>query len=206
MKLRRAEASDLDALAGIFVAAWRQGYPGIVPDNVIAAIDVAAAREIIGQADSQQPFVTAVAEVSEGAAGYVQYGADTDARDDRTGYVAALYVHPDQASQGIGRELLDHAIAELARQGRDRVRLWVFADNKRAARLYASAGFRPDGAELTDPRWQTKQIRMQRDPGGWPASYRGVVSHPAPDTGSHLPFTAPSITPAIVCTTTPLAA
>jgi hypothetical protein len=166
MKLRRAEASDLDALAGIFIAAWRQGYPGIVPDNVIAAIDVAAAREIIGEPDGQQPFVTVVAEVSGGTAGYVQYGADADAR----------------------------------------VRLWVFADNKRAARLYTSAGFRPDGAELTDPRWQTRQIRMQRDPRSWPAIYRGVVSHPAPETGSHLPFTAPSVTPAIVFTTTPLAA
>jgi hypothetical protein len=38
------------------------------------------------------------------------------------------------------------------------------------------------------------------------AVYRGVVSHPVPETGSHLPFTAPPITPAIVFTTTPLAA
>jgi hypothetical protein len=35
---------------------------------------------------------------------------------------------------------------------------------------------------------------------------RGVVSHPVPVTGSHLPFTTPSITCRTVCTTTPLAA
>jgi len=73
-------------------------------------------------------------------------------------------------------------------------------------KLRRAEGFHPDGAELTDPRWQTRQIRMQRDAGGWPAIYRGVVSHPTPETGSHLPCTAPSITPAIVFTTTPLAA
>ncbi len=46
----------------------------------------------------------------------------------------------------------------------------------------------------------------RRVPGGLEVIYRGVVSHPVPETGSHLPFTAPSITPAIVFTTTPLAA
>jgi hypothetical protein len=39
-----------------------------------------------------------------------------------------------------------------------------------------------------------------------PAYGRGVVSHPVPVTGSHLPFTTPSITCCTVCTTTPLAA
>jgi hypothetical protein len=45
----------------------------------------------------------------------------------------------------------------------------------------------------------------RRVSGGFEAVYRGVVSHPVPETGSHLPFTAPSISPAIVFTTTPLA-
>jgi len=27
-------------------------------------------------------------------------------------------------------------------------------------KLRRAEGFRPDGAELTDPRWQTRQIRM----------------------------------------------
>lgn len=40
----------------------------------------------------------------------------------------------------------------------------------------------------------------------WLSYGRGVVSHPVPVTGSHLPFTTPSITCCTVCTTTPLAA
>ena len=164
MNLRPALAADMSALAEIFVASWQRGYPGIVPDRVLATIDLAAARDIIGEPGSQQALTTVVAELSGIAAGYIQYGPDAEAADYRTGYVAALYVHPDHAGQGVGRRLLHHAIDELARKGQDQVRLWVFADNKRAAGLYTSAGFAPDGAELTDPRWQTRQIRMQRDP------------------------------------------
>jgi ribosomal protein S18 acetylase RimI-like enzyme len=162
MNLRLAKAADITALAEIFVACWQRGYPGIVPDGVLATIDLAAATEIIGAPGSRHAFITVVAELSGIAAGYIQYGVDTEAADDHTGYVAALYVHPDHAGQGIGRRLLNHAVDELARQGRVQVRLWVFADNKRAAGLYASAGFVPDGAELTDPRWQTRQVRMRR--------------------------------------------
>jgi ribosomal protein S18 acetylase RimI-like enzyme len=164
MNLRPAQAADISVLAEIFVASWQHGYAGIVPDRVLATIDLAAARDIIGEPGSRQALTTVVAELRGIAAGYIQYGPDAEAADDRTGYVAALYVHPDHAGQGVGRRLLSHAIDKLARQGRDQVRLWVFADNKRAVGLYTSAGFVPDGAELTDPRWQTRQIRMQRVP------------------------------------------
>lgn len=164
MNLRPAQAADTSVLAEIFVASWQHGYAGIVPDRVLATIDLAAARDIIGEPVRRQALTTVVAELRGISAGYIQYGPDPEAADDRTGYVAALYVHPDHAGRGVGRQLLSHAIDELARQGRDQVRLWVFADNKRAAGLYTSAGFVPDGAELTDPRWQTRQIRMQRVP------------------------------------------
>jgi GNAT superfamily N-acetyltransferase len=161
--LRRAGSSDVTALAGIFVAAWRHGYPGIVPDGVIAAVDVSAAIEIIGAPDAQPEATTVIADVGGAVAGYIQYGPDAEAADAETGYVAALYVHPDHEGHGLGRLLLDHAIRELGGAGRHRIRLWVFAGNSRARSLYLSAGFRPDGAELTDPRWQTPQVRMLRD-------------------------------------------
>jgi CubicO group peptidase (beta-lactamase class C family) len=164
--LRRGRAEDAAALAEVFVAAWHHGYPGIVPDDVIATVDLAAATGILADVGGGQASTTAIAEIGGTAAAYIQYGPDAEAGDESTGYVAALYVRPEHSGRGAGRCLLSHAIAELSRQGRDCVRLWVFAANTRARSLYSSAGFRPDGAELTDPRWQTPQIRMRRDPAG----------------------------------------
>jgi RimJ/RimL family protein N-acetyltransferase len=43
------------------------------------------------------------------------------------------------------------------------IKLWVFAANVRARRLYERAGFNPDGTELTDPRWRAVQVRYRRD-------------------------------------------
>lgn len=37
--IRAAAALDADAMAEVFVAAWRQAYPGVVPDAVLTALD-----------------------------------------------------------------------------------------------------------------------------------------------------------------------
>ena len=52
MNLRPAQAADMSALAEIFVASWQRGYQGVVPDRVLATIDLAAARDIIGEPGS----------------------------------------------------------------------------------------------------------------------------------------------------------
>lgn len=59
-------------------------------------------------------------------------------------YVDSLAVLPEYRGQGIGRQLLQHAIA----QGRElglKVTLAVEYDNDRAQHLYRSLGFEPDG-------------------------------------------------------------
>ena len=55
----------------------------------------------------------------------------------RPGRVDHLYVHPDHHGRGIGTALLSHAM-----DGQPLLRLLVFRRNVRAARFYASRGFR----------------------------------------------------------------
>lgn len=185
--LRTAGPQDVAALAGVFLAAWRHGYPGVVPDDVLSSVDLPTAAELLtGVADSVT-LTTMIAEIYGVAGGFIRYGVADDGAgagngaagnggravtgapigpttgpsDAVPGYVAALYVHPDHAGAGVGRLLLDHAITALSAAGRRAVRLWVFAGNDRARRLYAAAGFVPDGGRITDPRWQVPQIRMR---------------------------------------------
>src|SRR5882672_2555696 len=88
--------------------------------------------------------------------GFTMFGPD---RDRDAGYLASLYVSPMAGGRGVGRSLLDAAIDAMP--GVD-ITLWVFAANVQARRLYERAGFEPDGAELTDPRWRATQVRYRR--------------------------------------------
>jgi len=96
--------------------------------------------------------------------GFARYGVGPGvdhfaAPDDGRGYLAALYVHPSAAGHGVGRALLRHVLDRLS--GAE-LTLWVFENNARARRMYQRAGFRCDGARLTDPDWGVPQIRMAR--------------------------------------------
>lgn len=169
--LRQASAVDLPAMADVFIAAWRDAYRGVVPDDVIDALDHA---DLVAElASNPQARTTTVAVDEAGVVvGWARFGAGAagaaDAAD-AAGFVASLYVHPSASAAGVGTRLLHHAVDAMP--GRE-VRLWVFAGNRRARRFYERAGFVPDGAELSDPRWRTPQVRYRR-----PTPFSGTAPH-----------------------------
>jgi ribosomal-protein-alanine N-acetyltransferase len=61
------------------------------------------------------------------------------------GQIANLAVAPDVCGQGIGKLLLDAALAEGAVRGADAIYLEVRDSNQRARRLYGSRGFEEVG-------------------------------------------------------------
>jgi ribosomal protein S18 acetylase RimI-like enzyme len=89
--------------------------------------------------------------------GFVRYGARTG---EPGGYVFGLYVHPAQAGHGTGRSLLSHAEQWLREHGSDTVSLHVFEVNERARRLYAKAGYAPDGSTRVEPEYQATEVRL----------------------------------------------
>jgi ribosomal protein S18 acetylase RimI-like enzyme len=153
-----AVADDLPAMADVFVAAWRAGYRGVVPDAVIDALDADTVATDLATRLNDPGLKTVLTVGTTGRpVGFVRYGDDVD--HPGAGYVAALYVHPAASGAGVGRGLLYRAIDAMP--GMD-VRLWVFEGNDRARALYERAGFRPEGVRLTDRRWQTPQVRYLR--------------------------------------------
>ena len=155
-QIRAAVSSDADAMAKVFVAAWRQAYPGVVPDAVLAGLDHdRTARWLAGLIDGHAEAAVAVADGQ--VIGFVRYGVG---QDEPGGYVFGLYVHPVWAGQGVGRALLRHAEERLRERGSGTVSLHVFEANERARRLYAKAGYAPDGSTRVEPEYEATEIRL----------------------------------------------
>lgn len=168
--LRHARADDLDALAAVFVSAFRHGYADLLAADVL---DEITRPVVLAWFEGWGPERVTTVAVREGRpVGFVRYGDEvpTDGDEEASpviadpsiGYVASLYVDPAAAGGGIGRRLLGRALDELAAGGRSSVRLWVFRDNPRARAVYERAGFTPDGVDRIDPRWGVVQIRLAR--------------------------------------------
>jgi len=157
--IRPALPGDAGAMADVFIHAWRQAYPGVVPDAVLAALDHdKTARWLTELIDRRAEGNTDVAERNGRVIGFVRYGTSPD--EQGSGYVFGLYVDPTAAGQGAGQALLRHAEQRLAENGCETVALHVFEANGRARRLYTRAGFRPDGSTRIEPEYQATEIRL----------------------------------------------
>jgi ribosomal protein S18 acetylase RimI-like enzyme len=65
------------------------------------------------------------------------------------GVVHDIIVDPERREGGVGRKLLEAALAALAERGAPRVVLHTAAKNATAQRLFEAAGFRPTMIEMT---------------------------------------------------------
>lgn len=74
--------------------------------------------------------------------GVVSVERDTRKKMHHKALVFRMFVHPDAAGQGIGRQLLNDVIQEMTTLGTTRyLYLTVLASNPRAIHLYSSLGF-----------------------------------------------------------------
>lgn len=163
--VRSAVVADAEAVERVRAASWRSGYRGIVPDAFLASFtgDVDARRRYL--ADPPQGGAELVATDRDEVIGWIAAGATRDEEHDAAvmGEIYACYVAPAHWGRGVGGLLLSSALRSLERGGRTRVILWVLKDNPRARAFYASAGFRPDGAEqLLDLGGPVLEVRLRR--------------------------------------------
>jgi ribosomal protein S18 acetylase RimI-like enzyme len=157
--IRPAGAADVGAVAAVRRASWKAAYAGIIDGDIIDSVTAprpAAAR--------QRPHATTVVAVAGQRAevvGFATFGPERTVAfppappvlseltaagaAGQTGEVYAIYLVPARWSDGIGRVLMDAALARLREAGYRRVVLWVLTANARARRFYDKAGFAADG-------------------------------------------------------------
>lgn len=122
-------------------------------------MSAAAAREMWRAAVEPHVDRTTLVVIDEAkVVGVARVGVDE--ADKSRGHLFSLYISPDSAGKGLGRKLLQAALAELHTRGFATITLWVFKENRPARALYESENFSPTGNEKIDPRWQIPQIEM----------------------------------------------
>jgi ribosomal protein S18 acetylase RimI-like enzyme len=147
--IRRAGLADARAIAEVAVAGWRAAYRGMLPDDFLDAMRVDA-REVAWHErlarDLDGGLPAWVAERAGRVVGFVSSGPPRD--EDvplPAAEIYAIYVLAEAWRLGLGRALLQTAVAHWRAGGARTLVLWVFEANARARAFYEAMGWQPDG-------------------------------------------------------------
>lgn len=134
--LRIARPEDDLSLARIDEATWSSlSTPSPRPDDFASFFN-----------DRAVPEDTLVADLDDVVAGYARLRtADALPSHAHVWEINGVAVRPDAGGQGVGRALVEAAVAEAARRGARKVSLRVLGPNGVARRLYARCGFVEEG-------------------------------------------------------------
>jgi ribosomal protein S18 acetylase RimI-like enzyme len=153
MRIREAGPKDARAIAEVHVRSWQAAYRGQLTDDYLDELSVEERLEQ-HRRSLEQPraeWRTWVADDEGRVTGFAVTGPSEDAdAEPSTGEVYAIYLEPDRVGTGLGRELFEHAVADLRGRGFSTVTLWVLESNERARRFYEVAGWRADGTETNE--------------------------------------------------------
>ena len=147
VQIRRAQRTEVAALADLARRTWQDAFGSTLePEDL--ALELATRRSPKYFEAALKQTTILVADDGGSLVGYVQFGPvdipEVNAREDDR-QLRRLYVDRIAQGRGLGRRLIEAALAhpELAAAGR--VYLSVWEENDRALRLYESVGFRRVG-------------------------------------------------------------
>ena len=124
MNIRSFDISDSDAVE----QRWKEVFPNDPPHN--------APRKVIQEKMSIQKELFFVAEDNGTIIGTIMSGYDG-----HRGWLYTVAVKPEFRRRGIGRLLVDHAVAALTRIGCPKVNLQVRSTNTEVIGFYEALGF-----------------------------------------------------------------
>jgi len=173
VSVRVAWADDAEAIAAVQVRAWREEYVGLLPAEVLEAMDpadFAAAwhASLSKPKDARNRVLVALERNTVRGFAVTAPASDPDADPVTDGEVVELTVEPGQTRHGHGSRLVQ-ACADTLRADRfTRALVWLNSTDDVRRTFLAGAGWAPDGAhrELDlhgDGSVRVKQIRLHTD-------------------------------------------
>lgn len=175
--IQPAGLEDVAGLAEVQVRSWQQAYRGQVPDAYLDSLSVERQAGAWVRALGEAGVTTLLARDPEGRViAFINCGPyrDADLGPSRLMEIRALYVHPTHWRQGLGRALVDAAIARCAGPGVERAVLWVLRTNASAKAFYRAMGFFPDGGVKSDTRIGSSVLEEER----FSRSLQGAADQP----------------------------
>ena len=142
-ELRRADRNDLAAITDAYIASWRAGYSGLLPERVLdEQAEVRRKRDWLAAIESPSDGVI-VAVASCQVIGVVEAGDRLhDALD--LPKIEMLYVIPVWWGTEVAKGLLAAGTSWIAARGHGAARLRVLEVQTRARRFYAREGWQLD--------------------------------------------------------------
>jgi len=152
MELRTAIIGDARSIAAVHIASWRAIYKGHMPDDVLKGLDLEQ-RATGWQERLALTSIDCIVAEAPPVIGFCNVCASRDPDcEAATGEISALYLDPQHWRRGVGRRLVDAAVAQAQERGYRNLTLWVLRENQRARSFYEAVGFSRDGEGKTDTR------------------------------------------------------
>ena len=167
--IRPATGADVLAMAKVHIVSWRESYPGMLPEPMLARMSIAdEAIRWQRMLDRPGAWGRGIAFVAEQDGAIVGYGSCGEQRSERlrergfTGEIGELYVLRSAQGNGVGSGLMKAMAAVLLNRGHRGMSLWVLEPNSAARRFYERLGGTPmarkDGS-LTEIAYAWSDLR-----------------------------------------------
>jgi ribosomal protein S18 acetylase RimI-like enzyme len=173
VSVRVAWADDAAAIADVQVRAWRREYDGLLPVEVLAALDRDEVAQIWQASlnrpqDARNRVLVALERNTVRGFAVTSPASDPDADPVSDGEVSDLTVDPDATGQGHGSRLVQACADTLRADKFQRAVVWLNSTDDARRAFLSSAGWEPDGAhrELDlhgDGSVRVKQVRLHTD-------------------------------------------
>lgn len=158
MRIRAATGDDALAIERARIHGWRTAYRHVFPPDELDALPIDAKRWRTRLDAPPAGWSTFVAESEGVVVGFASVGPSRD--EPGIGELYAIYVEPEAWGTGAGRALIERAEEQLRLEYAEAT-LWVLEDNPRARSFYGRAGWQPDGARKTEPRFGVRAAEVR---------------------------------------------
>jgi L-amino acid N-acyltransferase YncA len=143
VRIRKAEARDVPAIAQAHVQTWLTTYRGLMPDEILDSQSVERRERWWASVVGREDHALFVAEDNDGAVvGFASGGAERSGDPAFTGELYAIYLLAEHQGRGAGRALARAVAGWLYERGHRSMLVWVLGTNP-FRRFYEALGGRP---------------------------------------------------------------